>query len=233
MTEETFDHERAAGLLPWLASGTLEGEERERVERHVRHCLPCRAELAEQRALMALVRRQPAVQMSPEAGFERLSRRIDSTPPRRTAIPPRTLWALAAAAAIAGVGWTLTAGLLGPEPGPEAAAYGTLSNATSDGALIDVIFTDGVREAEMRELLTELGAEIVAGPSRSLGRYTLRIPASRGVLPDVDAVVRRLLGDDRVRFAGPTFSPQQPSEQGAGSASRLKERAVEDAEGIR
>ncbi|HHQ42366.1 MAG TPA: zf-HC2 domain-containing protein, partial [Chromatiales bacterium] len=43
---ETYEREEhPVELLPWLANGTLEGEERERVQRHVEGCARCRAEL--------------------------------------------------------------------------------------------------------------------------------------------------------------------------------------------
>lgn len=244
MTEDSFEHDSAAALLPWFANGTLQGEERDRVERHVRACLPCRAELAEQTRLRTLVQRQPVVHLSADAGFERLRGRLDRPSTRRTGSPRRAVWALAAAVAIAGVGWSIAAGLIGPEPSTEPRfgtlsddangggepGFGTLSDRANggenralsdaadgrenralsdvadDGALIDVIFADGVRESQMRELLEALDAEIVAGPSRGLGRYTLRVPPRSGAPPEVDAVVRRLLDDERIRFAGPTFS---------------------------
>ncbi|HEX6995115.1 MAG TPA: zf-HC2 domain-containing protein [Gammaproteobacteria bacterium] len=198
MTRHVSDHELAAALLPWLVNGTLAGDERERVERHVRQCLACRAELAEQTRVAALVRRQPVVPLAPDANFERLRSRLDRASPPGTS--RRTLWALAAAVVIA-VGLPLAAGLVGTEP-DGGATYRTLSDAAGSGELIDVIFADGVREAEMRALLDELDAEIVAGPSRNLGRYTLRLPASA----DAGTVVRRLLDDPRIRFAGQTFA---------------------------
>lgn len=201
MTRRASDHEHAAALLPWLVNGTLAGDERARVERHVRQCVACRTELAEQTRLASLVRRQPVVPLVPDANFERLRSRLDRASPSGTT--RRTIWAIAAALAVVAIGLPITLGLVGTESDRGDGAYRTLSDAAARGPLIDVIFADGVREAELRALLDELDAEIVAGPSRTLGRYTLRLPAS----VDTGSVVRRLLDDSRIRFAGPSFAP--------------------------
>lgn len=210
MTHE-LDHEQAAALLPWLANGTLDGAERERVERHVRGCLPCRAELAEQTRLRALVQRRPIVHLSADAGFERLRSRLAHA--RGPRVTRRTLWAAAAVVALAGIGWMLAIGVSGLAPRSDDGEYRTLSDSGAHGALVDVIFADGVRESDMRALLEELDAEIVAGPSRSLGRYTLELAEPRDAPLDVDSVVRRLLADERVRFAAPTYSAPPASDE--------------------
>lgn len=211
MTLGELDHEQAGALLPWLANGTLEGVERERVERHVRACLPCRAELAEQTRMRALMQDQPIVHLSADAGFARLRSRLERG--RAPGMPRRTLWAAAAIVAMAGIGWTFAVNVIGFAPA-DGGEYRTLADAPARDALVDVIFADGVRESEMRALLEEIDADIVAGPSGSLGRYTLELAAPSDAPRDVDAVVRRLLADERVRFAGRTYSaPPMPDER--------------------
>ena len=215
MTGHASEHEYAMELLPWLVNGTLAGDERERVERHIKQCLTCRTELAEQTRLESLVRRQPVVPLAADASFERLRSRLDKA--SRSRAPRRTMWAVAASATIAvAVGLVMAVGLIDMERERGDGAYRTLSDAAGPGPLIDVIFADGVREAEMRALLDELGAEIVSGPSRNLGRYTLRLPASA----DTDTVVRRLSDDTRIRFAGPTFAPPPDGAPAHGEADR-------------
>src|SRR5690606_25179237 len=113
----------------------------------------------------------------------------------------------------AGIGWMLAIGVSGLAPRSDDGEYRTLSDSGAHGALVDVIFADGVRESDMRALLEELDAEIVAGPSRSLGRYTLELAEPRDAPLDVDSVVRRLLADERVRFAAPTYSAPPASDE--------------------
>jgi len=212
MTDEAIDHDEAARLLPWLANGTLDAGERERVERHVRTCVTCRAELAEQRALAGLVRRQPAVRLSAERDFERLRRALDARPRSRGARRRRTAaWAAAASVAIA----VLAAVLVGVLPGTEDPddGYRTL---TEDGAapmLVDVVFAD-IAEEEIHELIARHGAVIVAGPSPRIGRYTLRVAGDAVPETQVAELVRRLREDERVRFAARAYSV--PSDDASG-----------------
>jgi hypothetical protein len=216
MTRAAIDHESASGLLPWLVNGTLDDDERERVERHVRHCIACRAELAEQQALLTLMRRQPTLPVSAERELERLQRRISPGANRYRRAP----LAAAAAAALAGVIGLYVLSRV-EEPEPREAAYRTLTQGESAAVLIDVVFAD-ISDVEMRALLAENGAEIVAGPSPRLGRYTLRLVEASSAT-DVDAVLRRLAGDDRVRFAGRAFSLP-----GAGESARSEQHPADD-----
>lgn len=209
---DAIEHEQARALLPWLVNGTLTGEELERVERHVRDCVPCRAELKEQRALHALVRRHPAVHVSAEQGFERLRRRLDAATPHpagaRVPIGRRRSVRFAAAAALvaAVAGAALSLSLPLGRSTSDAPSYSVLADAPADSAQIDIVFEDAVTEQQMRALLAEIDGTIVAGPSR-LGRYTVRLESGHTGDDEMDALIRRLLQDSRVRFAGRAFSP--------------------------
>jgi hypothetical protein len=219
VTNAAIDHERAFELLPWLANGTLAGEERERVENHVRACLACRAELKEQRALHALISRHPTLHVSAERGFEQLRRQLEaadaggapsgkSERPRMR--PPSRRSALAAMLVCGAIGISIWFGWTMRDR--SAPAYVTLTeDAGRTGTYIDVIFSDGITEAQMRALLEEIGGTIVGGPS-GLGRYTLRLDAEPLSDATVEALVRRLARDDeRVRFAGRSFiAPRAP-----------------------
>lgn len=59
------EHESSWLLLPWLANGTLEGDERLRVETHLAACARCRRELARCRDLAAALRAAPNAAPSP------------------------------------------------------------------------------------------------------------------------------------------------------------------------
>ncbi len=96
---EPMSHETVNGLLPWYANGTLADDERERVEDHVRACLTCHLELKKERGLYELVESSPAVNLAPDEGFERLSRRLDDdargggrAPVERLARATKPLW---------------------------------------------------------------------------------------------------------------------------------------------
>lgn len=211
---DAINHERAFDLLPWLANGTLEGDEHDRVERHVRGCLTCRAELIEQRAMQVLVREHPLVHLSAERSFEQLNleqrfdRRFEQAnfaQRRRLFRAPRLAAAAVACAAVGGAAWL---GWMTFER--NAPNYELLTTETQGSELrLDIIFSDGTTEEQMRALLAEVDGTIVGGPS-ALGRYTIRLDSTELKESDVDDLVRRLLTDDRVRFAGQAFMPGTP-----------------------
>jgi len=114
--------------------------------------------------------------------------------PRPAAQPVRS-WgrrlALAAGlVAAAGLGFLASERLLGPER-PADAVYRT---ATSPGAgraggpLLEIVPHDHTTLGELRRVLREVEGELVAGPSGSLGRYRVQLPAGA----DAGAVAARL-----------------------------------------
>jgi anti-sigma factor RsiW len=210
-------HEEALELLPWFVNGTLAGAEHAAVEQHVRSCLPCRAALQEQLQLQTLIKQQPTVRLSPDAGFADLMRQVDDSAHSRfgpgfrqwhrslaNAFVPWTRRAVTIAVLIAGLAltsWLLTSRYSNPEQGP----YATSSDSTSgSAALIDIVFADGVTENEMRSLVREINGTIVAGPS-DIGRYTIRLDAGVTNGESLRHVIERMQLDRRVRFAGRAF----------------------------
>lgn len=233
-------HEEAARLLPWLVNGTLAAEERERMERHVRDCLACRSELREQQALRELLQRHPDAYTSAEAGFATLSQRLQARGPRRFARAPRRLlsWsrgagalAVASAAAVA-LAVALWVGLRGPtEPGP---AYRTLSAARQEeGLRLDLVFSAGATERDVRDVLAGIDGTIVGGPS-AIGRYTIEL-GRRATDAEADELIQRLRKDGRVKFAGRSYiavpGPETPPAEG--SAARAPEARAPKTEGLR
>jgi hypothetical protein len=208
---EPLAHTRAFELLPWLVNGTLAGPERDAVEQHARACIACRRELKDQQALHAATRARRTVDVSAEAGFDRLSSEIDATPAARrrwqlryaTAAP----FAVAAAAGVAVLAILLW---FTPLPDLDTERYSTLATtpATSE-TLLDVVFADTTTAAELQALLDEIGGEIVAGPT-SLGRYSVRVAGGQANDAQIRDLLVRLGADPRVKFAGRAVSEAQP-----------------------
>ena len=205
MTEPgLLPHNRAIELLPWLVNGTLTGAEREAVEQHARACIACRHELKQQQWLHAAVRSRRTLDVSAEAGFDRLDAELDGEAPgprRRhhlyAALKPFAVAAAAGLAVLAILVWFTPLPDLGPGD------YSTLATPrASDAAVLDIVFTDETTAAEMQQLLDDIGGEIVAGPS-SVGRYSVRIaPEQETATTDLAALLEALSSDPRVRFAG-------------------------------
>ncbi len=200
-------HERAIELLPWLVNGTLAAEERDLVEQHVRSCLSCHRELKEQQRLRAALRAQPAIHISAQSGFERLTRDLGA-PQALIASRRRPFAAFTRFAVVAAAGGGLLGALLWLMPlrnDSYAPTFETLATqpAATAAPAIDVIFVQSVTAAEIQRLLEEIDGSIAAGPS-DLGRYTVLLDGAQG--PDVAALLTRLQRDPRVRFAGASLA---------------------------
>ena len=212
MTEPAaLSHTRAFELLPWLINGTLASGEREGVEQHVRACIVCRRELKEQQRLHTAVRARRTVDVSAEAGFDRLDRELDAVPgaaPRRWRIRYGTAapFALAAAAGVAVLAVLLW---FTPLPVLDRGGYETLATPPAEGALLDIVFADETTAAQMQELLDRIDGEIVAGPTE-LGRYSVRVAGDKPSHEHLDELLRVLDADPRVRFAGPALADVRP-----------------------
>lgn len=198
---EILSHRRALELIPWLVNGTLGDDERAALERHVRDCLPCRAELKQQRALAALLGKRHEPHLSPDAAFDALMNRADR---RRWA--PRARYAIAASIAIALLG--SIAVLYIPrltdehlEPG-----YETLARGGDAAVRLDLVFAPDVTETELRGIVRAIGGTLVAGPSEA-GRYTIELGDDGTVT--LERTIADLRADERVRFAGRSFMPPE------------------------
>ena len=191
--------------LPWYVTGQLDETERARVDEHLATCALCREDLENERLLANDVAKLP---LNADAGWAELKRRMNSTPrqqrlqgqPIRTS---RTLprvgrigWLIAAQAVVlAAFAYTLT-------PAPTNETYHTLgSPQTGEPANVIVIFRPDVTEADLRNTLTENGAQVVDGPSAS-GAFGLRVPTDQRA-----AVVARLQKDETIALAQPIGKP--------------------------
>ena len=200
MTEDAhsrWEH-RALELLPWYVNGTLDGAEREEVQRALRSSLTCRLEYERLSRMHAVMQADDAEHAAADRGFERLMARIHASAPRREAAgaaPRRGLWfAQAAALALAaGAAWW---GFqqVGREPG----AYETLTvepPAASQAAQLRIVFARDVPESTRAAMLSELGLRLSAPPTAD-GIYTLALPDGA----DARAMAERLRADPRIAF---------------------------------
>lgn len=209
---EPIDHKEVLELLPWFVNGTLTEEEHDLVERHLHECLPCHLELREQRRLSGLVRKQPIVHVSAEQGFDELMGHLESGARRQRpvflaavqALTGSSRLVLAGTAFIALLGMVAWLSFSSPQTTP-ATDYVTLSDEPDSRALLlDIVFSEQVTEPQLQQIVGELGATIVDGPSE-VGRYTVRMEASE-TSDSGSAIIRRLSADERIRFVGPSLT---------------------------
>ncbi len=176
-------HKVADALLPWFVNGTLDGDERAFVERHVAECARCKHEAEWLRSLYAAC---VAGEASPGASraFRKLRLRLEA-PQGRSRSPSGPLrhrerrwthWVIGAQLAV-------IAGLstLWLQDADHASRYRTLgaSNVASrSGAALVVVFDPATSEAELRRVLREAQARVVDGPTQS-NAYVLDVPPAQ------------------------------------------------------
>lgn len=194
--------QQALELLPWYVNGTLADEERELVRRELLFSLTCRKEFERLRRLQQAIQRDDGESAATERAFDRLLARIDDSNVSRPAFRgnlrqnvtrPNFAQAALLLAFVSGIVWWSF-----PAPSTVPKSYGTLSTlqpADAGVTRLRVIFTPGVSEAALRELIAEYRLTIVDGPT-SDGLYTLEAAEDA----DVRWVVAALKADPRVEF---------------------------------
>ena len=174
-------------LLPFYVNGTLQGEEREWMERELAQHADARAELEAVRALQARVA-DSLPQVPDTIGLDKVMARIRADQPRlldRLAawlgfsggLRPATAFAgLAIIAVQAGVIVSLVAG--GRDEDAGAGLRASKASAVHEGPLLKVNFAPDAKEAEIRHLLVSVQGRLAGGPGQ-LGDYYIAVPAGR------------------------------------------------------
>ena len=213
----------AARLLPWFVTGSLSATDNERVARHLERCAICRADLAHERTLRAVLKTDGSVEYAPQAGLAQTLARIDELARESSAAPrdgpaahagrlPRHRNSLArwltAAVVVQAIGLGVLGGSVVMRTGGDRASarYETLTSPASvaEGTRIRAVFARTMTIGELRTLLATQRLLILAGPSDA-GVFTLA--ATDGTLDRVrlDALLATLRADSHVLFAEPAI----------------------------
>ncbi|SFF77952.1 Putative zinc-finger [Duganella sp. CF458] len=182
------EHQDMQALLPWYAAGSLADNEAERVQRHLRDCPECRAELAWQRRLIETAAPLPAA-LDQERALARLMSRLDEAPV--SAAKPSRLaaalldwlrgpgdwkgWAIAAQALVIVV---LAANLLPADAPPEYKALGSAPTPLAVTPDVLVVFKPDASVQDVQRLLKASGARLVGGPTAT-GAWLLDVEAAQ------------------------------------------------------
>ena len=206
---ETAPHHDAEELLPWYATGQLEGDELALVESHVSSCAHCRRQLAfEKRMVDEFAALTPEI----DSGWARLKERLDAPqhalPQRRGKAawerPARaraSVWQTFTRPAVAAIAFAqlgfliVAASVLLSLSQPSYHALGSAPPPSSANML--AMFRADTTESQIRGLLRSTGASLVGGPTPT-DAYLLSVPAASR-----EAALKRLQSDRHVLVAQP------------------------------
>jgi anti-sigma-K factor RskA len=176
----------AALLLPWYAIGVLDERERVQVEEHLATCASCRAELETLRELRGHLREAYSDEPVPSsAAFRAVRARIGEAREATSGglfdgIANALRWLLipkwAPTAALVLIVAQLGALMWLAQRAPDAGAV-TTRGIPSPVTQLSVIFEPKATEQGIRDLLLEVHARIVSGPSPD-GAYVLEVPTT-------------------------------------------------------
>lgn len=214
---EVKPHHDAEELLPWYATGQLEGDELALVEQHLSSCAHCRRQLGFERRMI-----DEFSSLTPEIdnGWARLKERLEPERKPRIQVPSphrRGLWdrivadgaalwqtlsrpaiAALATAEVAFVAVAGTALYTLSQP-----AYQTLGSAPApQSANAIAMFEADTSNAQMADLLRRNGASLVGGPTET-DAFLLRIPPKSR-----DEALSHLRTDRHVLMAQPIDGPR-------------------------
>lgn len=202
-------------LLPWYATGTLEPEEKARVDAY----LADHPEVARQLDLVAeemdqTIRVNEALGAPAPGALDRLMADVRAESPQAFRasgggliesvlswfgdLSPRAA-AMGAALAIAVIcAQAVTIGVVTSGKKYDTASGETTGRIAGTTALVG--FVDSASVADVTGLLTSYGAAIVDGPKPG-GIYRVRLSEKELAKADLDALLEKLLADPRVRLA--------------------------------
>lgn len=199
MKENLVDSE-TRHLIAWYANGTLGAADRQRVEAALGRSHETSTILAWERMVRAAVREDPTFAVAADHGLARVMQRIRSEAKPVSSKRVRHGWfsgpiarfigppALALACTVVAVQFAVIVQIW---PGKDATeGYSEIRSVSARGQKFDsflrVAFRPDAREANLRALLREVRAEVVAGPSQ-IGDYYIvvdkeNVQAALGIL---------------------------------------------------
>lgn len=206
-TRKTISHDQAIELLPWLLTGSMDEDEKQKVREHARSCVICRRELQELELINNLIADAAKAGPIPPPDMRNINARIDRLIEKRgrmreliSRLGARVLnpWRLAFALQTVLV-IVLAAVLLWPAS--ENAEYTTLTQSQTlpDGHHLRVVLDPDMPISELADLLAGMNLTVADGPS-ARGVYTLGVPQSLSQ-DSRDRLLARLQQNPKVLFA--------------------------------
>ena len=228
-------HQEVNLLLPWYVNGTLQPDERQLVESHLKGCLRCKAELVEQQelshrvgnadplthraekafaALNEKIRQTETLSLHdeprPASPFKMISRRIKSLRTNRNMSKLSMLAQAAIVLLVFGFLYRADYFYVQNTKDPQ---FRTLSSSPITRLHTDeiqVVFDETIKLKQINQILREISGEIVSGPS-AYGVFIVRIDGANKKIAESIAALR---SNNHVIFAEPAVAALSPQDSG-------------------
>lgn len=231
------NHQEMQLLLPWYLNNTLQNDEKNLVESHLKQCLQCRAELVELRKMSDIVCESDSFSSSAHSSFAKLSARIQNpdalslNEPNNNAkwcalkwpfISARNKRSLSGFSAFATAAIVLLAmtGLIhfysletAWNPSNQFRTLSSNRNANSLENEIRLVFSRSADQSKINNTLLSVNGEIISGPSQQ-GVYVIRIKNESINRQEISSLAAKLREEDHIIFAEPALSAHLQSQSG-------------------
>jgi hypothetical protein len=222
-------HEKVSLLLPWYLNKSLQSDELQQVEQHLRSCLLCRREMQALDKLSKAVRQASDLEMAAELSFAGLKNKLPMYPaaesfsnplarqssglfrPLKARSPHKALLrfsypylAIAATVLMAVIPLLLYF--------PDAkfkADYYTLAAAKTEavtGPQLRVVFSPALPKSQIDAVLKQIQGQLIDEPN-SVGAYTVRLTHADSPNNSVEAALAFLRRQPVVVLAEPVLQP--------------------------
>ncbi|MGZ8190176.1 MAG: zf-HC2 domain-containing protein [Methylococcaceae bacterium] len=216
------DHQKIFLLLPWYVNNTLYGQEKQKVEEHLKVCRSCQNETACLKELSVAVNQVDSLEAAAHASYIRLKQHIHeaekSQIKQNITLNPVHSWLnkinlnslfghRPALALVAVVLFLLVMPLYFNKGEIHQDEFKTLSdpgNIAGKENEIRVVFANDLDRQQMNNLLKPLDAEIINGPSPQ-GVYIVRL-SSKPSANELLNIIISLRKNPKVIFAEPTYA---------------------------
>ena len=180
-------------FLAFYVNGTLTDDEQDKVESHLGGCERCQKELALLRTMRDVTRQQQEKALPQEFAWQRLKRDIKQQDSTSIASRSRAWWKPAIGIAAALI-MTLQAVFIFNLKN-DIETYGQ-AGYQYGGVVMQIKVNPKATEAQLRELLLKIDAEIVSGPSAA-GLYRIRLSDQKND-PEVAEKIKALKDHDKL-----------------------------------
>jgi hypothetical protein len=232
------EHQEVTMLLPWYVNKTLNSEEKNCVEAHLKNCLVCKIELTNLQKLSASICQEDILVPVAHASFLELKNRIHNNEvslkqktgifesllayrERFANLTEKNLVPLYPSLVLACL-LLLTVSLISPAffvaKQYSAKTFHTLSSSqrtTHQQNEIRLVFSNEITQEQIMQILASVQGQIVGGPTPQ-GVFRVRIGKGKITSKDLIKTVSLLRDNMQVIFAEPTFVSAPPNNQSPG-----------------